>query len=67
MGTNIISLFKETNPKNKILSNKSFNRTEIVVSISSTGKFQILFPKMKIFSNFKNYPPIPFSIENFGH
>ena len=30
MGTNIISLFEETNPKNKILPNKSFNRTEIV-------------------------------------
>ena len=67
MGTNIISLFKETNPKNKILSNKSFNRTEIVVSLSSTGKFQILFPKMKIFSNFKNYPPILFDITKIDH
>ena len=65
MGTNIISLFKETNPKNKILSNKSFNGTEIVVSLSFTREISNFLPKMKIFSYFKNFPPILFSIKKW--
>ena len=50
MGTNIISLFKETNPKNKILPNKSFNRTEIVgITVSYWLNSNFIPTKCKIF------------------